>query len=111
MGSVLVAVPAHFEVSAPAGERRRSRRRELRLGVGTAGEAVTILNISMTGMLIESSSPMLVGSRFTVALAYVGSIGAEVVWNRGEFYGCEFDRRISPALLSAALLQGSPGVL
>ena len=31
-----------------------------------------------------------------------------VVWNSGEFYGCEFDRPISPAAVSAARLQSQP---
>jgi hypothetical protein len=32
-----------------------------------------------------------------------------IVWNGGEYYGCQFNLPISPAALSAALLQSSPG--
>jgi len=108
MGSVLLAVPAYFDHPGPERERRRSKRRELRLGLGAASEGVMILNISATGMLIESQVAMLLGTRFTVELPHLGPIGAQVVWNRGEFYGCEFDHSIPAAAVSAALLLGKP---
>lgn len=105
---MLLALAAHFEDSEPKSDSRRSHRRALRLGASAAAEPVTILNISKTGMLVESPAPMLIGTTFTVVLPHVGSFVAEVVWSRGEFYGCEFDRPISLAALSAAVLLGSP---
>jgi hypothetical protein len=35
-------------------------------------------------------------------------VGAIVVWNSGEFYGCEFAHPISVAAVSAARLQSDP---
>lgn len=99
---------AYFEDRAQKGERRRSVRRTLRLGVAARGESVTVRDISRTGMLIESSTPMLVGANFEVELPHAGAVSAVVVWNSGEFYGCEFDEPISPAAVSAAQLQSSP---
>jgi hypothetical protein len=96
-------VVAHFD--APEGERRVAARRTLKLGVGTACEPVTIRNMSLTGMLLETSAPMLVGTDFEIELPQAGAVAAVVSWNSGEFYGCEFDRPISTAALSAALLQ------
>lgn len=104
MGSALTTVTAHFEHLPPESERRDAPRRELKLGVTGAGEPVTIRNISITGMLLESSTPLLVGATFAADLPNAGSVAAEVVWNGGNFYGCEFDRPISPAAVSAALL-------
>ena len=101
---------AHFADSPSAGERRRSKRRELRLGADSTCQPVNILNISPTGMLIECSAAMLVGSTFVVQLPNMASVTAEVVWNRGDFYGCELDRPISPAVVSAALLQSEPRI-
>jgi hypothetical protein len=49
---------------------------------------------------------MLVGSSFEVDLPHAGRIEAVIVWNSGEFYGCQFELPITPATLSAALLQG-----
>lgn len=96
---------AHFEELPQQNERRRSARRALKLGVGAGGDKVTILDLSLTGALLETSVPMLVGANFEVDLPQGGRIEATIVWNSGEFYGCQFALPISPATLSAALLQ------
>ncbi|MEA3068473.1 MAG: hypothetical protein QOK41_1880 [Sphingomonadales bacterium] len=98
---------AHFEELSPKGDRRRSARRALRLGVGASGESVTIHDLSLTGALIETSVAMLVGAAFEVELPHAGKVEAVIVWNGGEYYGCQFNLPISPAALSAALLQSS----
>ena len=96
---------AHFEERPLAPDRRRSARRTLRLGAGTDGEPVTILDMSLTGALLESPVPMLVGARFELELPHAGPVEAEIVWSSGEYYGCQFTLPISPAAVSAALLQ------
>jgi len=98
---------AHFEELSPTADRRRSVRRALHLGAqaGDSAEAATIHDLSLTGALIETSVPMLVGSTFEVDLPSSGPTEASVVWNSGEYYGCQFALPISPAVLSAALLQ------
>ena len=98
----------HFEELLPNPDRRRAVRRSLKLGAGTGDEKVTILDLSLTGALLETSFPILVGSRFEVELPNVGAIPASVVWSSGDFYGCQFDLPISPATLSAAMLQATP---
>ena len=99
---------AHFEDLAEEGERRRSVRRALKLGLGAGAEEVTILDLSLTGALLETSVPMLVGANFEVDLPQAGRIDATIVWNSGEFYGCQWELPISPSVLSAALLQSAP---
>jgi hypothetical protein len=96
---------AYFEKRQPARDRRRSLRRALRLGAGAGGEEVTLHDLSLTGALLETSVSMLVGAIFEVELPQAGTIEASVMWNSGEFYGCQFALPISPAVLSAALLQ------
>jgi len=98
---------AFFEEREPAPDRRRSVRRALRLGVAAtdSGELATIHDLSLTGALLETAVPMLVGATFEVELPHAGTIEATVVWNSGEYYGCQFALPISPAALSAALLQ------
>lgn len=98
---------AYFVERAPEGDRRRSARRSLRLGAGS-GAAITILDLSLTGALLETSIPMLVGAEFEVELPHAGNVKASILWNSGEFYGCQFNLPISPAALSAALLQSAP---
>jgi hypothetical protein len=99
---------AYFEERAPDGDRRRSVRRALRLGATAGGGTITIHDLSLTGALLETSIPMLVGAEFEVELPQAGKIKASIVWNSGEFYGCQFNLPISPAALSAALLQSTP---
>jgi hypothetical protein len=99
---------AHFEDVAAKHERRRYLRRGLMLGTGAGGDPVTVHDLSLTGALLETSVPMLVGAIFEVTLPLAGSVEATVVWNSGEFYGCQFELPISPAALSAALLQAQP---
>jgi len=98
---------AYFEERAPATDRRRSVRRALKLGVaaGDGTELVTILDLSLTGALLETSVPMLVGATFEVELPHAGTVEASVIWNSGEYYGCQFTLPITPATLSAAQLQ------
>ena len=99
---------AYFEEREPEGDRRRSVRRALRLGAAAGGAMVTIHDLSLTGALLETSVPMLVGAEFEVELPNSGRIKAAIVWNSGEYYGCQFNLPISPAVLSAALLQSAP---
>lgn len=99
---------AHFEDLEPKDDRRRYLRRGLRLGAGAGGEPVTVHDLSLTGALLETSVPMLVGAIFEIELPQAGGVEATVIWNSGEFYGCQFELPISPAALSAALLQSEP---
>ncbi len=99
---------AHFEERSPAGDRRRSARRAIALGVGAGDESVTVHDLSLTGALLETSNAMLVGAMFEIELPHAGRIEATIVWKSGEFYGCQFSLPISPAAVSAARLQGAP---
>src|SRR5690242_7198399 len=99
---------AHFHDLPNEGERRRAQRRALKLGAEAGREAVTIRDIALTGMLLETATRMLVGSGFEVELPHAGKVAVAVVWNSGEFYGCEFEYPISPAAVSAARLQSEP---
>lgn len=99
---------AHFEDLSPRSDRRRSVRRALKLGIGGSEQSVTVHDLSLTGALLETSVPMLVGQTFEVELPQAGKVDATIVWNSGEFYGCQFDLPIAPSTLSAALLRGPP---
>jgi hypothetical protein len=102
-----MAMLAFFE-EQPLNDRRRTVRRSLHLGLGGSGEPVTVHDLSLTGALIETSIPMLVGAMFEIELPQAGKVEATVVWNSGEYYGCQFELPIAPSVLSAALLQAAP---
>ena len=103
---------AHFEgQDQERPEQRASARRALRLDlpghVPAEGEvAVTIRDLSLTGLLIETSAPLDCGDSFHIELPEGGLVEARIVWTGERLFGCQFDRPISPAALSAAILKG-----
>ncbi|GAC1584145.1 MAG: hypothetical protein NVS3B5_18790 [Sphingomicrobium sp.] len=99
---------AYFQDLSSRSDRRRSVRRALKLGVGEGEQEVTVHDLSLTGALLETSVPMLVGQTFEVELPQLGTVEATIVWNSGEYYGCQFELPIPPSVLSAALLQSTP---
>ena len=87
--------------------RRTSPRRKLRLGasLGSGGHEVVIHDLSATGVLIQTSAKLETFDDLEVDLPEVGPTHAFVVWNSGEYFGCEFARPISRGAISAALLR------
>jgi transcriptional regulator with XRE-family HTH domain len=92
--------------------KRGAARQTLRIaaaGVASDGPgAVEILNLSVTGMLLESNAPLAVGELIQVELPHVGTASATVVWSSGNFFGCRFEKPLSSAAVSAAMLKSSP---
>jgi hypothetical protein len=92
----------------PDRSERRSTRRTLRLEVDAStadtGSRTYVLNLSETGLLLESRSSLKTGDTIRVELPHAGIAIARVVWTNGLFAGCEFTSPISTATVSAALL-------
>ena len=101
-----MAIQARLE-NLEASSRRTSPRRKLRLGasLGSGGQEVVIHDLSATGVLIQTSAKLETFDDLEVDLPEVGPTHAFVVWNSGEYFGCEFARPISRAAISAALLR------
>jgi len=100
----------------PFGEAAESRTRDrrtlsLQVEAGASGEMAQALvhNLSENGFLIETSAAIAVGDTFDVELPEAGVTQAAVVWKRGAFHGCRFERPLSKAAVSASLLR-SPGI-
>jgi hypothetical protein len=87
--------------------RRGSARLKLSLDASLAGsgEEVLIHDLSSDGILVETSVSLRKGARLEVALPEVGATQAKVVWSSGDYYGCQFDKPLPKAALSAALLR------
>lgn len=101
---------AHLEPSESTGNRRSAARRTLRLqALGTtasqADADVVIHDLSLTGLLIETSAGLAAGERIDVELPGAGPTEAKVVWSSGRFFGCRFKRPIPAAALSSAILR------
>ena len=95
---------AHVAFDPHTDEQRRNPRRTLRLDV-EGGATATVRNLSETGLLIESPDALEVGDRVSLDLTVAGFAEARVIWARAPFYGCEFARPVSRAVVSAALLR------
>lgn len=113
-----MAILAHLDPQQRASDRRVSIRRMLKLPVygSTATgevEGVIVHDLSVTGLLLETSEKLVAGENIEVELSERGRTRAIVVWNSGNYYGCEFDGRISSASVSAAVLRSpfdAPGL-
>lgn len=96
----------------PPDDRGAGRRRLLLEMLGELGSgetrAVTVHNISTTGLLIECPDPLAMGETIDIDLPQAGTAAARVVWESERFFGCEFVAPISAAELGAALLQSVP---
>ena len=105
-------IAAHFEPAPHSDDPRRSVRHSLRLessGATADGQrvAVTVHNISIAGLLIETSAQIEVGEAFAIDLPETDSRLATVSWASGSFHGCQFDQPLTPAELGAAQLRGT----
>ena len=101
---------ALLEPSDSTANRRASARRTLRLqAIGTTSSQsaaeVTIHDLSLTGLLIETAADLASDERIDVELPEVGLTEARVVWSSGRFFGCKFQRPIPAAALSSATLR------
>ena len=102
-------IEARLQIASTA-DRRGRRRRKISLGssLHASGETITIHDVSSTGMLIETSPEFSAVGPLEIDLPEAGVTQAFVVWNSGQFYGCEFKQPISQAAISAALLRSPP---
>jgi transcriptional regulator with XRE-family HTH domain len=108
-----MSIPAHLEQPTQASGHRGARRQNLHLKAdGTiAQEAATdviIHDLSTSGLLLESSAPLSSGEKIQVTLPHAGVRSAKVVWAQGSYFGCEFDRPVPRASVSAAQLLSGP---
>lgn len=107
-----MAVLAHLDASRHASDRRSADRRALSLAIdgtsGAGGIRAVVHDLSETGFLFETSANLGVGDQFDVVLPHVDTVRARVVWTSGNYYGCEFQKRITPGSVSAALLRSEP---
>lgn len=93
--------------------RRYAARRTLSLvlpGSTPSGiqARVVVHDISRTGLLVETNAKLAVGEELQVVLPQAGDTNAVVLWSSGSFFGCQFTDAISPAAVSAAVLQSPP---
>ena len=90
---------------------RRVLRLEARLAMPAGEGGIEVHNLSRTGMLVESTAAVPAGTVLEVELPSGTSHRAKVVWADEGLFGCRFERPLSRASLSAALLRAAPQTL
>ncbi len=86
-----MSVLACFEPLQDVGsERRGAARLLLSLGTpaGPCGSSVIVRDLSLTGLLVETSAEFETGDMFEVELPHLGRTRATVVWRDGRSFGC-----------------------
>ena len=105
----MTTVKAILDARAPGSARRTATRRKLHLptqGVVRLGAAdVLILNMSRTGLLLETAGLLAEGETIELDIPEAVRVRAIVKWSSGDLFGCQFIRPISSATVSAALLR------
>lgn len=108
----MAALWAEFSEPDESADRRECGRRTLRLTTMAAhsrtANEVLILDLSTTGLMLETAAPLSTGETIEVDLPLAGLIAARVVWRRETYYGCEFLARAPVSAISAALLRAAP---
>ncbi|MGN3973918.1 helix-turn-helix domain-containing protein [Tsuneonella sp. SYSU-LHT278] len=104
-------IEARFDTDEST-DPRSAGRRTLHLGVSGrfasgSESAVTVHNISATGLLIETSAALAEGERIVVDLPEAGERDARVIWTDGLMHGCRFEEPLGAGALSAAQLRGA----
>ena len=104
-----MAITARLQIGSSADQRGAPRRKlSLESNLQSTGEEVTILDLSSTGMLIETAAELAPFDDLQIELPQIGTTQALVIWSSGRYYGCEFASRLSQAAVSAAQLRSSP---
>jgi hypothetical protein len=89
--------------SGPFGERRRSERHVVQDLQGTlrVSTDARILNLSMTGMAVETDAQLPVGRRYAITFRYAADttlrLAGSVVWSRLRERSSDVDRGAKPA--------------
>lgn len=110
----MATVATKLRKAAPR-ERRAVPRRPLCLEArakfpdGSIAD-VAVHDLSRFGCVMESSEIASIGAALELRLTDAEAVAARVVWNSGHHFGCEFQRPLSSAIVSAALLKARPAI-
>lgn len=105
----MAAVRARLDPTTSNATSRRTTRRKLRLeaqGSTPSDSAdVLILNISTTGLLLETTADLCLGETIELDLPEAAGTRAVIKWSSGQLFGCQFREPVTVATVSGALLR------
>ena len=88
----------------PARKGRKSERVQLELGAGlrqrgASGVTVQIMDLSTHGFRVATHLELMDGADVWLRLPGLEPCHARVMWSRGHYVGCQFERPLHPAVL------------
>ena len=99
---------AHISAPEPVTDRRAAARRVVTFGFDAAEPDGTtrllILNLSRTGLLLQTSAELTVGESIQIEVPEAGLVDARIVRRSEDRFGAMFDAPIPQAAVSAVLL-------
>lgn len=108
-------LPKIAQISSPASspERRSTQRRIITFGFDTndaqRDRRILILNLSRTGLLLQTSAELEVGEDFQIVIPEAGPVNAKIMRRTGDQFGAMFESPITQAAVSAVLLASPAG--
>ena len=91
-------------LSTPSTQKRKSQRLQLFMPTsvrpGSSENNAQILNISRSGLLLQTSTSQRVHDEIDVEIPEVGNRKARIVWRSADLAGCEFEQPLRKADLS-----------
>lgn len=109
----MAAVRGRLDPTSSLSTGRTTVRRKLRLEAqgSTASDSanVSIIDISTTGLLLETTSDLRLGETIELDLPEAPGIRVVVKWSSGQLFGCQFKEPVSVAVVSGALLRAPAG--
>ena len=105
MAALNAAIRTEPQVNDARGAVRRTLQLEVEAGSVEDAQPATVLNLSQTGLLLDTGAKLVTGDRLEVALPEIGATPAIVMWSRGGRHGCSFVTPIPRAVVSAAMLR------
>lgn len=103
-------LPKVAQISSPASffERRSTQRRIITLGFDTnetlRTTRILILNLSTTGLLLQTSADLKVGEQLEIEMPQAGLVNAKITRRTDDHFGAVFDAPITQVAVSAVLL-------
>jgi len=70
---------------------------------GSSAFAVTVRDLSLSGVACEALTGMSAGTRVWLTLPGLAALQAKIVWNDGTMVGCEFDTLLNVAVMENVL--------
>lgn len=108
----MAAIPGQLDARVADSSRRSEVRRKVHLEArGTTGSdqtSLVVLDISTTGLLLQTTGDLGVGDMIELQLPDLPGVNAVVKWSSSGLFGCEFPVPASSAFVSAALLRSPP---